>query len=221
MKFFLKKIFFISFLALIAFTANAKTDTTTVSLETYKQLTGEFKSCKAFSVDFDLSNMRYGSLTFNDFLVFCKGTYGYDPEYIDVLFKKWECEFYKDQKFVRPEEAITPFKIHVKLTDINERAGMKATAVVTYKDSIDYSFIDLSVGNGRWNTFGKLLLEKAKEQVNKLKTALNSKKPYLLSKDKASEEAIKQEIKNKKSERKREKEKQKWAEYYKSFRKQQ
>lgn len=168
-----------------------------------------------------MSNATYGDLTHDEFITYCKGTYGYDPEYIDVLFKKWECEFYKDQKFVRPEEAITPFKIHVKLTDINESAGMKATAVVTYKDSIDYSFIDLSVGNGRWNTFGKLLLEKAKEQVSKLKTALNSKKPYLLSKDKASEEAIKQEIKNKKSERKREKEKQKWAEYYKSFRKQQ
>ena len=48
MKFFLKKIFFISFLALIAFTANAKTDTTTVSLETYKQLTVNLKAAKHF-----------------------------------------------------------------------------------------------------------------------------------------------------------------------------
>ena len=216
----LKKAIILSVMVLVFCTAKAQ-DKNAVSIETYERLTAEFKRCNAFVIDFDMSNATYGDLTHDEFITYCKGTYGYDPEYIDVLFKKWECEFYKDPKFVRPKEAVTPFKIHIKISDINELAGMKATAVVTYKDSIDYSFIDLSVGNGRWNTFGKLLLEKAKEQVSKLKTALNSKKPYLLSKDKASEEAIKQEIKNKKSERKREKEKEKWAEYYKSFRKQQ
>ena len=149
MKFFLKKIFFISFLALIAFTANAKTDTTTVSLETYKQLTGEFKSCKAFSVDFDLSNIKYGNLTFNDFLVFCKGSYNYEPEFINILFKKWEETFYSQPQFVRPSEAATPFRIHIKVTNINERAGMEGSGMVTYKDSINYSHINLSVENGR------------------------------------------------------------------------
>ena len=216
----LKKAIILSVMVLVFCTAKAQ-DKSAVSIETYERLTAELKNCNTFVVDFDTSNMTYGDLTHDEFITYCKGTYGYDPEYIDVLFKKWKGEFYKDPKFVRPKEAVTPFKIHIKISDINELAGMKAIAVVTYKDSIDYSFIDLSVGNGRWNTFGKLLLEKAKEQVNKLKTTLNSAKPYLLCKDKASEEAIKQEIKNKKSERKREKEKQKWAKYYKSFRKQQ
>lgn len=216
----LKKAIILSVMALVFCTAKAQ-DKSAVSIETYEKLTAELKKCNTFVVDFDTSNMTYGDLTHDEFITYCKGTYGYDPDYIDILFKKWKGEFYKDPKFMRPEDAATPFRIHVTLADINELAGMKATAVVTYKDSIDYSFIDLSVGNGRWNTFGKLLLEKAEEQVSKLKAALNSKKPYLFCKDKASEEAIKQEIKNNKSERKIEKEKQKWAEYYKSFRKQQ
>ena len=149
MKLIVKKIFFTLVFALIACAVNAKTDTTTVSLDTYKQLTGEFKSCKAFSVDFDLSNIKYGNLTFNDFLVFCKGSYNYEPEFINILFKKWEETFYSQPQFVRPSEAATPFRIHIKVTNINERAGMEASAMVTYKDSINYSHINLSVENGR------------------------------------------------------------------------
>ena len=209
MKFFLKKIFFISFLALIAFTANAKTDTTTVSLETYKQLTGEFKSCKAFSVDFDLSNMRYGNLTFNDFLVFCKGSFNYEPEFINILFKKWEETFYSQPQFVRPSEAATPFRIHIKVTNINERAGMEASAMVTYKDSINYSHINLSVENGRWNSFDKLLMEKAEDQVKLLNKGLKAKEPNLIIKDKVQ---IKK-AKNAEIEKMKEKERQKWADH--------
>ena len=209
MKFFLKKIFFISFLALIAFTANAKTDTTTVSLETYKQLTGEFKSCKAFSVDFDLSNIKYGNLTFNDFLVFCKGSYNYEPEFINILFKKWEETFYSQPQFVRPSEAATPFRIHIKVTNINERAGMEASAMVTYKDSINYSLINLSVENGRWNSFDKLLMEKAEDQVKLLNKGLKAKEPNLIIKDKVQ---IKK-AKNAEIEKMKEKERQKWADH--------
>lgn len=209
MKFFLKKIFFISFLALIAFTANAKTDTTTVSLETYKQLTGEFKSCKAFSVDFDLSNIKYGNLTFNDFLVFCKGSYNYEPEFINILFKKWEETFYSQPQFVRPSEAATPFRIHIKVTNINERAGMEASAMVTYKDSINYSHINLSVENGRWNSFDKLLMEKAEDQVKLLNKGLKAKEPNLIIKDKVQ---IKK-AKNAEIEKMKEKERQKWADH--------
>ena len=209
MKFFLKKIFIISFLALIAFTANAKTDTTTVSLETYKQLTGEFKSCKAFSVDFDLSNIKYGNLTFNDFLVFCKGSYNYEPEFINILFKKWEETFYSQPQFVRPSEAATPFRIHIKVTNINERAGMEASAMVTYKDSINYSHINLSVENGRWNSFDKLLMEKAEDQVKLLNKGLKAKEPNLIIKDKVQ---IKK-AKNAEIEKMKEKERQKWADH--------
>ena len=209
MKLIVKKIFFTLVFALIACAVNAKTDTTTVSLDTYKQLTGEFKSCKAFSVDFDLSNMRYGSLTFNDFLVFCKGSYNYEPEFINILFKKWEETFYSQPQFVRPNEATTPFRIHIKVTDINERAGMKATALVTYKDSINYSLINLSVENGRWNSFDKLLMEKAEDQVKFLNKGLKAKEPNLIIKDKVQiKKAANAEI-----EKMKERERQKWADH--------
>ncbi len=218
MKLFVKKIFFTLFLSLIVFTANAKTDTTTVSLGTYNRLTGEFKNCTAFSVDFDLSNMRYGSLTFNDFLVFCKGSYNYEPEFINILFKKWEETFYSQPQFVRPSEAATTFRIHIKVTDINERAGMKATAMVTYKDSINYSLINLSVENGRWNSFDKLLMEKAEDQVKILNKGLKAKEPNLIIKDKDAKKAKTKKAKVKRTKQEeielmKERERQKWADH--------
>ena len=103
----LKKAIILSVMALLFCTAKAQ-DKSAVSIETYERLTAEFKRCNALVIDFDMSNATYGDLTHDEFITYCKGTYGYDPEYIDVSFKKWECEFYKDQKFVRPEEAITP-----------------------------------------------------------------------------------------------------------------
>ncbi len=218
MKLFVKKIFFTLFLALIAFAANAKSDTTIVSLDTYNRLTGEFKNCTAFSVDFDLNNMSYGSLTFNDFLIFCKGSYNYEPEFINILFKKWEETFYSQPQFVRPNEATTPFRIHIKVTDINERAGMKATALVTYKDSINYSLINLSVENGRWNTFDKLLMEKAEDQVKLLKKGLKTTAPNLIIKDKDAKKAKTKKAKVKRTKQEeielmKERERQKWADH--------
>ena len=218
MKLIVKKIFFTLVFALIACAVNAKTDTTTVSLDTYKQLTTEFKNSTAFSVDFDLSNMRYGNLTFNDFLVFCKGSFNYEPEFINISFKKWEETFYSQPQFIRPSETATPFRIHIKVTNINERAGMEATAMVTYKDSINYSLINLSVENGRWNTFDKLLMEKAEDQVKLLNKGLKAKEPNLIITDKTAQKTKAKKVKVKRTKEEeielmKERERQKWADH--------
>lgn len=158
--------------------------------KTLRQINRDFIKQRTFAFDVDLSKATYSGLSLDKFKEFMTYKGLGTPEYIDIALEKYKNAFYVTKKrlsFVRDTENKYPYKINIKVTNITEKAGIVAEAVISYKDSIDFATINLNVDDGRWNTFDVLLAENAEEQlkllVNSLSCALNVNSDYYVNKD--------------------------------------
>lgn len=139
--------------------------------KTFNELKKEFRKQKVFALDVDLSKTQYSGLSFDDFKEYVAEKNGTKSILVKVALNKYKSSFYmpsKYYKFVNDSTNTIPYRIHLNVESINENAGIVAKAIVSYKDSVDIASIDLSVKDGRWNTFDVLMEENAQKQLKLL-----------------------------------------------------
>lgn len=154
------------FVALAAYSQNE---------ETFKSLKKKFKKQRVFVLDLDLSDVKYGTMPYERFKERVSIKDDIDPLLVDMSIEDYEKSFYctyKGLTFVKKPSAEIPFSIHVKVDEISSKAAIKAKALITYNDSLDFAEIDLDVEEGKWNSFDVLLKENQEEQLKKLCNSL-------------------------------------------------
>lgn len=165
----MKKLFVVLFLLLAVCSGFSQ------GSKTFNELKKEFRKQKVFALDVDLSKTQYSGLSLEDFKEYVAEKNGTKPILVKVALSKYKSSFYmssKKYKFVNDSTNTIPYRIHIKVESINENAGIVAKAIVSYKDSMDIASFDLSVKDGRWNTFDVLLKENAEKQLKLLNGTL-------------------------------------------------
>ena len=113
----------------------------------------------------DMDSTTYCHNTYDKFAAWAERKFNYDSFYVHSLMERYKSMFYANNTyFVRANESQTHFSIRVKVRSINENAGVNATAFICYKGIKDFAIIEVSVEDGRWNSFDNLLLENAEKQ---------------------------------------------------------
>lgn len=146
--------------------------------KTNKEIKKEFLRQREFALDVDLSNTVFAGMNSDDFVAYMSMKENITKEALQIVLNKYKSSFYVGNtkyKFVDDKNGDMPYRIHIKVKSISEKAGIKANAIVTYKDSVDIASIDLPVEDGRWNTFAVLLEENAEKQCRELDVALRRK----------------------------------------------
>lgn len=137
----------------------------TFSSRDIKMMKKDFIAARSFSLSIDMDSTVYCHNTYDRFLAWAERTLNYDSFYVHSLIERYKSMFYADNTyFVRAGETQTPFSIKLKVRSVNESAGVNATAFISYKDNLDFAVVDVSIENGRWNSFDNLLLENAEKQ---------------------------------------------------------
>ncbi len=142
--------------------------------KTLKQIKKNFLKQKEFAIDVDLSTTSFSGLSCEDFIEYVAGKNDISPSFVNAAINKYKTSFFqtvKGYRFVEDKANTVPYKIHIRVESLNEQAGIVAKAFISYKDSVDFAYIDLSVKDGRWNSFDVLLNENAeKQRIYLLKT---------------------------------------------------
>ncbi len=152
---------------------------TTLDKATYKSIREQFRKSKEYALFFHYDKCTFAGLEykqFERFLHYNVSEASVDSCYLSNLLKRYEACFYKYKdvsNFVKGNARATTFTIHITIDDISENAGIKAKALLMYHDSIPVARFDVSMEDGRWNTFPILLLENGTEQALKLAKSLN------------------------------------------------
>ena len=146
--------------------------------KTNKDIKAEFEKQREFAIDVDLSKTLYDGMNYEEFAKYMQTYENVPPELLNVAMKRYKASFYteaKDYKLCRDESGEMPYRMHIRVGSISSKAGIKAEAVITYKDEVEIGSINLSIKDGRWNTFPKLLEENAEEQLEELVKAMKYK----------------------------------------------
>lgn len=142
--------------------------------KTNKEIKKGFKKQREFALDVDLSNTIYSGMNYEDFAKYMNIEENIPPKELQNVLNKYKYSFYSNNmkyKYVCDNTGSMAYRIHIKVLSISEKAGIQATAIITYKDVVDIASLDLSVNDGRWNKFAKLLeenQEKQRENLDKL-----------------------------------------------------
>lgn len=167
------------FIVLLSFTIVAYSQNN----KTLKDIKKEFKHQKEFALDVDLSHTSFSGLSYEDFIEYLAGKNNVSPLFMKAVINKYKASFYvtsKEYRFVEDKSNTIPYRIHIRVENINEQAGVAAKAFISYKDSVDFAYFDLSVKDGRWNSFDVLLSENAEKQRSYL---LNTFRYYVVNDD--------------------------------------
>lgn len=143
--------------------------------KTNEEIKAEFLKQREFALDVDLSNTVYSGMNYDEFAEYMEIKENMPQKFLKAALSKYKVSFYsntKKYKFVNDKNKEIPFRIHIKVENISEKAGIQATAIITYNDSVDIASIDLPVEDGRWNSFDVLLEENAQKQLKELNSAL-------------------------------------------------
>lgn len=153
------------FLTFIAIASSLCLEAQTFSSKDIKMMKKDFIAARNFSLSIDMDSTMYCHNTYDKFVAWVERTLNYDSFYVHSLIERYKSTFYANNTyFVREGEKQTTFSIKLKVRSVNENAGVNATAFISYQDSLNFAVVDVSIENGRWNSFDNLLLENAEKQ---------------------------------------------------------
>lgn len=167
----MKRFLIIIALCGLAITGHAQTQQK-VSPELRKTIVKLLRKTVSMPVVFDMSETFFCKMTREEFAAANGGPTGISITYLDAVLRKYEnvfCNQRVSRMWLSPvSECKEGLALRITVSEITEKGGVTATATLVYDDSIVIAHGDLSVEDGRWNSFDKLLLENAQKQFKRL-----------------------------------------------------
>lgn len=179
----MKKLVFLFFCLLFAHTVVAQTTDewtmpdelacVTLDSKLYKKIVSDFSKKDSVQMVYHYDKSKWRNMSMQEYSdVFAAEEMGYDDKnYMKRLLLNFE-EIMQQESGLKVGNS-APFIVHVVLNSVGMNAAIDAKALIVYKDTIPFAFINLDVESGRWNKFSVLWKENTVKMANILKRKLS------------------------------------------------